>query len=58
MLCGMRWDAENNHWVNALGLSGNLDRSDGRDKRPLLGILVFKGGRSRGVVAGINSHYL
>lgn len=58
MLCGMRWDAENNHRVNALGLRGNLDRSDGRDKRSLLGIFVFKGGRNRGVVAGINSHYL
>ena len=58
LLQGMRWDAKNNRRVNAPGLSGNLVRGDGRDKRSLLGILVFNGCRNRGVVARINSHYL
>lgn len=52
LLQGMRWDAENNHRVNAPGLSGNLVRGDGRDKRSLLGILVFKGVRNRGWLRG------
>lgn len=55
LLQGMRWDAKN---INAPGLSGNLVRGDGPDKRSLLGILVFNGCRNRGVVARINSHYL
>lgn len=58
LLQGMRWDAKNNRRVNAPGLSGNVVRGDGPDKRSLLGILVFNGCRNRGVIARINSHYL
>ena len=58
LLNGMRWDAENNRRVKAPGLSGNLVRVYGPDKRSLLGILEFNGCRNRGVVARINSHYL